>query len=122
MVATILALALSGCGPQSVADAELEVSGKWANTPWASDVAYWEPPDRVVVILGGSSDCRSVVTKVEERGGLVIMTLETTGGPTCFADMVTVPTVFTLEEGRPDWVVLKDGSRDWWENVVDVED
>jgi len=120
-IAGLSVMALSGCVPQSVADGEVAWSDSWEASDDGSMPAFWEEPDRLIVILGGSSSCPSVVTKVDESEGLVPLTVERAGGPACTADMVIAPTLFTLEMGRPAHVVMRYGSEEHVLDVVDAE-
>jgi hypothetical protein len=117
-----LALLLAGCGPQSVADGTMsfDTLAHVDLQPNGGYPALWQEPDRLIVVVGGSSSCETVVTKVEEIDQTVLLTVERGGGPTCTADMKLVPTYFILENGRPNEVVVKDGSAEFPLAVVDL--
>ena len=117
----VLALSLSGCGPQSVASGVLSSDSADFWIGFADGTAFWQAPDKLVVIMGGSSSCESVITKIEETEKRAVLTLERQGGPLCTADQVFIPTYFTLEGGRPEEVVVMDGSTEFRLQVVDID-
>lgn len=117
----VMAVLLSGCGPVSVADGIVEYDDSWPTSSDGTDPAYWQQPDRLVVMLGGSSSCRNVPTAIEESEEVVTITLVQTGGPICTTDMVIEPTLFILEDGRPNEVVLVTESSEFRVEVVDIE-
>ena len=110
---------LSGCAPVSVADGQLEYRESWQMDTYGSYPAYWEDPDRLIVILGGSSSCPSIPTAIDESDSVVTITVTPTGGPVCTADMAILPTLFILDGGRPDEVVVKSGTSESRYEVVD---
>ena len=76
---------------------------------------------KIAVITGGSSTCKSVITKVEEADNRAVLTLEREGGALCTADQVFIPTYFTLDDGRPDEVVVVDGPIETRLQIVDID-
>lgn len=121
VAAGLLGFTLAGCVPQSVADGVADWSDQMVTNPDGSNDAYWEEPNRLILLLGGSSSCPTVVTKVDESTSPVTLTLERSGGPLCTADLVLAPTYFELVAGRPSQVLLKYDSEERVLEVVELE-
>ena len=117
----VMAVVLSGCGPTSVADGVVEYDESWQMGSDGTYPAYWQQPDSLIVILGGSSSCPSIATAIDESDRVVTITLERTDQPFCTADLVITPTLFTLENGRPNEVVLVSDTSESRREVVDSE-
>jgi hypothetical protein len=114
-------LLLTGCTPQSVADGTTDLPPGLADYPLGGEPAAWQEPDRLILVLSGSSSCPAVITDIEEKDSTAIATIEITGGPACTADMMQNVYYFTLEGGRPDSVILRSGDDDVELDVVDAD-
>lgn len=119
LAVVVAVLLLSGCAPQSIADGETDLPMVLDGYPAGDGPAVWRQPDRLIVVLGGSSSCPTVPTAIERAGGVVTLTLERAEGPVCTADMLITPQYFVLEDGRPDAVVLRSGDEERRLEVVD---
>jgi hypothetical protein len=102
----VLLAVLAGCAPPSIgAPVPLpDVLREGAST--GEFPAVWEPPHTLTVVLGGSSSCPTIATGIDERDGVVRLTLHRSTNLVCTTDLVTTPVAFVLEGGRPDSVVL----------------
>lgn len=117
-VAAVIAVALVGCSPTSVAPkVETAVPDALVETdpdgPWAFVV-----DDDLHVGVAGSSTCPPMPTRLETDGDSLVVTIETGDRTACTADLV--PAVYRLQVDEiPDTVEFVQGDRRSSRDVFD---
>ncbi len=121
LAAAVVATALSGCvSPPSIGE-PVEMPDVLVEYDLTGDYpAVWEAPDRLTIVLGGSSSCPTIATRIDEGDGVARVTLHRQGGLACTADLLTVPTALRLQDGRPDAVVLLLDGEEYPKEIVDA--